>query len=88
MKRYAQNLEEKNKSAEINDKAEFEAGLVKGSLRFALAGKFMSLRSCGLNHYLDDERMIVWERQGDQIIRTENDTNWIDELLDQEGLKR
>lgn len=86
--RYAKLVQDKQDANQINEKAEFEAGYRKGSLRFATASKYLKLSHAGLDNYVeacDNGLHIVWERRGDQIVRTDNDTNWIDELLEQEG---
>jgi hypothetical protein len=83
--RYASTIESKNKLNDCNATTEFDLGYRKGSLRFAVANRFMKLSHCGLDHYLDTDSGIVWKREGDSIIRVESDLSWIDELLATEG---
>lgn len=84
-KRYVQASNTKSEIAKSTEKEEFDKGYKAGTLKFACIDKFMSMRSCGLDRFLDEKTGCIWERNGDQIIRVENDTSWIDNLLDTEG---
>lgn len=84
LQRYAQLIKEKQDSNVSNVTEEFQTGYRKGSMRFTLASSHMKLISAGLDKFLEDKDgvAIIWERQGDQIVRTDSDTSWIDKLLE------
>ncbi len=86
--RYAKAVQEKAESRAENEKAEFDAGYRSGKLRYAVASRHMNFKSAGLDRYLenkDDGLSVIWKREGDQIIRLDSDTSWIDDLLKLEG---
>lgn len=82
MTRYA-NLKasEEATSREFNAKEEFKVGYKAGNLRVCVASRFMSLKNCGLDTYLENETNNVWKKEGDRIIRVTDDLSWVDEFL-------
>ncbi len=88
MQRYAKAHEDKQASEALNSEQDFQAGYRAGSLRLGVASKNLNLKFAGLDRYLEaknDGLSVIWRREGDQIIRLDNDTSWIDELLQIEG---
>lgn len=83
--RYAANMTTKNEAKIVNDKAEFEVDYAKGSVRIASAQKYMSLRTAGLDMFLEGDLSVVWKKEGDRIIRLDNDLSWVEQLLNEEG---
>jgi hypothetical protein len=84
MERYASSLQEKQEKAKINEKDEFDVDYKKGSVRIACAQKFMNLHTAGLDMFVDD-LSVVWKKEGDRIVRQDNDLSWVDKLLSEEG---
>ena len=84
--RYA-NLRKATKVANShNEKAEFDVGYKKGTLRLAIASKFLKLAKCGCDRYVEEDAPhIVWAKDGDSIIRVEDDLSWVDEFLEGEN---
>lgn len=65
-----------------SERSEFEIGLKKGELPLSLAKKYMKLVNCGHGAYVQDSDLdIVWIKEGDKIVRSEQDLSWVDELL-------
>jgi hypothetical protein len=83
--RYAKMINEKASLDVANEKEEFQSGYEKGSLNYTIATKYLGLKHCGLDRYLEEDNNCIWERKGDSLIRIDSDTSWIDELLTQEG---
>jgi len=82
--RYAKAKQEEKAAAGYNEKEEFKAGYKKGTLRLAVANKFMRLANCGCDRYLEEEKQIVWAKEGDSIVRLDDDLSWVDKFLEEE----
>jgi len=82
--RYAKKKKSDELSSAHNAEEEFKAGYKKGNLRLATASKFMKLTQCGLDRYLDSSH-VVWAREGDSIIRLDDDLSWVDKFLEDES---
>lgn len=65
----------------VAEKEEFASGYKAGKLRYAVASKYLNLKSCGLNSYTEDGLSIVWNRDGDSIVRVDSDLSWVDDIL-------
>lgn len=87
VERYAAISTKAPETKKIDEKAEFEVGMTKGAMRFAVASRHMNLKDAGLDMYLDQDTMVVWKKEGDNISRIDNDLSWVDTLLEQEGTK-
>lgn len=68
-------------SREMLEKEQFKVDYKKGNVRTASANKFMSLKSCGLGMYVDEDTHMIWKKEGDRIVRVEDDLSWVDEFL-------
>lgn len=85
MNRYAsQKAAEEVVNEKFAEKEEFKAGYKSGTLRVATANKFMSLKNCGLDRYLEEDTNTIWKKEGDRIVRIADDLSWVDEFLKEE----
>lgn len=87
--RFAKHLSDKELTKSHDETSEFSVGYSRGKLRVAVASKHLNLVYAGQDRYVEDKNglSVVWEREGDQIVRVDSDTSWIDELLNTEGKK-
>jgi hypothetical protein len=85
--RYAVHLEKKQELDSFKAKSEFDVGYREGKVKYALACKYMRLNDCGLNRFVEASNNTFWTKQGDEIIRVENDLNWVDDFLKEQESK-
>lgn len=79
--RYASTLEKKQELNSYNSKNEFELGYKEGKLKYIMACKYMKLTDCGLNRFVEASSNSFWKKEGDEIIRVENNLSWVDDFL-------
>lgn len=80
--RYAQRQTAENTvNKELLEKEQFKVGFEKGEINYVTAKKFMKIASCGCDRYLDEDSNTIWKKEGDKIIRINDDLSWVDEFL-------
>lgn len=84
--RFASQIESKESFKGINSKDDFTKSYKTGRMAYAVAQKYMNIKTCGLDRYIEEGTNIVWAREGDNIIRLDNDLDWVDTFLKQEGI--
>ena len=85
--RFSAVTEAKESLKTLNIKDEFNKGYKAGKVVFASAQKYMSLINCGLDHFIEANTDVVWTKEGDNIVRVDNDLNWVNQFLEQEGTR-
>lgn len=83
--RFANLSIDKESLKNLNDKEDFKKSYRAGRIAFASAQKHMTLKSCGLDRFIEANTDIVWSKEGDNIIRVDNDLDWVTSFLEQEG---
>jgi hypothetical protein len=78
--RYATAQKTKEILSKSSELAEFQDGYKKGSLKYAIASKYMNLKYCGMDRYLEKDQNTVWALNDNTICRLDIDLSWIDEL--------
>lgn len=83
--RYAQLCSDKRQVDEQKKEADFSEGYRKGCLRLAVASKHLNMIDCGLDRFVEAGNNAVWQRDGDNIVRVDNNLDWIDDILKEEN---
>lgn len=84
--RYITAQSEKEKIQPVREKADFKSGYENGKLPLRLANKFMSLKNCGLNRFIEAEKKVVWALDEDgNIVRLQEDFDWVGKELKKES---
>lgn len=73
-----------SKHSEISEKDEFMRQYKKGTVHMSLASRYMNLKPCGLDLFVEADKKIVWSLDADSIVRQKVDLDWIDEELGEE----
>lgn len=75
-----------SKISEISEKDEFNSQYKKGTVHMRLASRYMVLKPCGLNLYIEADKKVVWSRNDDSIVRQNVDLDWLEELFENDGM--
>ncbi len=81
--RFASLNQDKEILSQQTEKESFSNGYKAGMLKVAHMNK-LNLTPCGLERYVEASNNNIWKRDGDNIIRVDQDLDWIDEILQDE----
>ena len=70
-----------SKVPDLAERDEFNTQYKNGKVRMVLASRYMSLKPCGLDLYIEADKKIVWSLDSDSIVRQKVDLDWIDEEI-------